>query len=86
LKARLGADRAVYLAVSPLKLFRNEIAEYWGGEGAGAKKWKSRAFDDPETVLAYTRFCRRMIREFKPNYFAYGIEVNMLADSNPRKF
>ena len=40
----------------------------------------------PETILAYTRFCRRMIRKFKPDYFAYGIEVNMLAEANPRKF
>ena len=27
-----------------------------------------------------------MIRTFKPDYFAYGIEVNMLADANPRRF
>lgn len=86
LKGRLRGDRAVYLALTPLKLSRNDIAIYWGGDTAGAKKWRGRALDDPETILAYTRFCRRMIHTFKPDYFAYGIEVNMLADVNPRRF
>jgi hypothetical protein len=86
LKGRLRGDRAVYLALTPLNLSRNDIANYWGGDAAGAKNWKSRALDDPETILAYTRFCRRMIRTFQPDYFAYGIEVNMLAEANPRKF
>jgi hypothetical protein len=86
LKGRLRGDRAVYLAVTPLKLSRNDIATYWGGDAAGAKRWKSRALDDPETILAYTRFCRRMIRAFQPDYFAYGIEVNMLAEANPGRF
>ena len=86
LKGRLRGDHAVYLAVTPLKLTRNDIAVYWGGDAAGEKKWKSRALDDPETILAYTRFCRRMIRAFKPDCFAYGIEVNMLAEANPGRF
>src|SRR5262249_50161622 len=86
LKGRLPGDHAVYLAVTPLKLTRNDIAVYWGGDAAGQQKWKSRALDDPETILAYTRFCRRMIRTFKPDYFAYGVEVNMLAEANHRKF
>jgi hypothetical protein len=86
LKSRLGGDRAVYLAVTPLKLQRNGIAAYWGGDEAGVSKWKGRALDDPETVLAYTRFCRRMIQTFKPDYFAYGVEGNMLAGASARKF
>jgi hypothetical protein len=86
LKGRLPDDRAVYLAVTPLKLSRNDIAVAWGADAEGAKAWKNRALDDPQTILAYTRFCRRMIRTFQPDYFAYGIEVNMLAEANPRKF
>jgi hypothetical protein len=86
LKGHLHGDRAVYLALTPLRLQRNGIAAYWGGDEAGAQKWKGRALDDPETILAYTQFCRRMIRTFKPDYFAYGIEVNMLAEANPREF
>jgi hypothetical protein len=86
LKARLRGDQTVYLALTPLKLQRNGIAAYWGGDEAGVQKWKSQTFDAPETILAYTRFCRRMIRRFKPDYFAYGVEANMLADANPRKF
>jgi hypothetical protein len=86
LKARLRGDQAVYLALTPIKLQRNDLAAYWGGDEAGIKKWRRRTFDAPETILAYTRFCRRMIRRFQPDYFAYGIEANMLAGANPRKF
>jgi hypothetical protein len=60
---------------------RNDLAAYWGGDEAGVKKWKGRKLDDPETILAYTRFCRRMIDKFKPDYLAYGVEVNMLAEA-----
>jgi hypothetical protein len=65
---------------------RNDIARYWGDSAEIAAKWKDRKFDDPETILAYTRYCRRMIALFKPDYFAYGVEVNMLAGANPKKF
>jgi hypothetical protein len=86
LKSRLRSDQAVYLAVTPLKLQRNGIAAYWGGDTAGVQKWKGLSLDDPETILAYTRFCRVMIRRFKPDYFAYGVEANMLAEASPRTF
>jgi hypothetical protein len=86
LKGRLRADEAVYLALTPLRLQRNGIAPCWGGDEASARRWKSRNLDGPETILAYTRFCRRMIQRFKPDYFAYGIEANMLADANPIMF
>src|SRR5206468_2658042 len=45
LKGRLPGNPAVYLAVTPLKLSRNGIAAYWGGDTAGAKKWSGRALD-----------------------------------------
>src|SRR5262245_14094357 len=79
LKSRLRGERSVYLAVTPLNLGRNDIAKSWGDDGTFAKKWKGRKFDDPETILAYTHFCRRMIRIFQPDYFVYGVEANMLA-------
>jgi hypothetical protein len=86
LKDRLRGDHSVYLALTPLNLSRNDIAAYWGGDETGARKWKNQPLDGPETILAYTSFCRRMIRKFNPNYLAYGVEVNMLAGANPRRF
>jgi hypothetical protein len=86
LKQRLPAARAVYLALTPIALTRNVMAKYWGDNKQLAKKWQEKAFNDPETALAFTRYCRRMIGIFKPDYFAYGIEVNMLAGANPKKF
>jgi hypothetical protein len=86
MKGQLRGRHAVYLALTPLNLTRRTIAAYWGGDAAGAKKWRSRSLDDPDTILAYTRFCLRLIRTFKPDYFSYGVEVNMLADASPREF
>jgi hypothetical protein len=72
-KNQLRKDQKVYLAVTPLA-------------GRDALSWKGKDFDNPEAIAAYTNYCRRMIREFKPDYFNYGIEVNMLAWSNPAGF
>ena len=72
-KNHLRKDQKVYLAVTPLA-------------GRDALSWKGKDFDDPEAIAAYTNHCRRMIRELKPDYFNYGIEVNMLAWSNPAGF
>jgi len=92
-KSRLRNDPKVYLAVTPIALMRNALAPYWGNqrqEGlAGSERpgdWKNKDFDNPEVIAAYTNHCRRMIREFKPDYMAYGIEVNMLAMSNRAGF
>ena len=37
-------------------------------------------------IEAYINFCYYMIDIFDPDHFAYGIEVNMLATSNPEVF
>jgi hypothetical protein len=44
------------------------------------------AFDDPMVVDAFTAHCERMIATFDPDYFAYGIEANMLEFLAPEKW
>jgi len=88
-KSRLRNDQKVYLAVTPLSFpSRNALAPYWGNQGAGERRsvWERQNFDAPEVIAGYTNHCRRMIREFQPDYMAYGIEVNTLARSNPTGF
>ncbi len=78
----------VYLAVTPLSSGRNGLA-LWYGEQENMPlpvNWNGRHLDDPQVVKAYTNHCRSMIRQFHPDYFAYGIEVNMLAREDPEEF
>jgi len=84
----LKEGQKVYLAVTPISNLRDGLAKYWG-ENQNMERpgvWKDKDFADPEIITAYTNFCRYMIREFHPDFFAYGIEVNILAKSNPAAF
>jgi GTPase SAR1 family protein len=88
-KSRLKTGPKVYLAVTPLSFpSRNALAPYWGKQETAESRsvWERQNFDDPKIIAAYTDYCRRMIREFEPDYMAYGIEVNTLAGSNPTGF
>ena len=86
--ASTGKDHKIYLAVTPLSTYRDKVAGYWGQsqhmELTG--KWKDKTFSDPELIQAYLNFCDFMIEKFKPEYFAYGIEVNMLGYHDPNAF
>ena len=99
-KKHIRPGQKVYLALNALNLKRNNMAAYWGGDWGvdwnetvdrmlrceRPGKWKDRPFDDPEVIEAYLNHCRRMIREFQPDYLAYGVEVNFLPVSNPAVF
>ncbi len=79
-KNRSPRSQKVFLTLSPLSFpGRNALQER-------PDEWKDKDFDHPDVIAAYTNFCRRMIREFKPDYFCYGVEVNTLATSNPAGF
>lgn len=84
----LKQDRQVFLAVTPISPMRDSLAGYWGTQGNMERPgdWKQKDFDDPDVIAAYTNFCRRMIQEFRPDYMAYGIEVNLLATKSPARF
>lgn len=81
----------VYLAINPIGAIsdnRTGIAEYWDSTNnmelpAG---WEDKEFDDADVITAYTNHVLYMIRRFDPDYMAYGIEVNMLAENDPEAF
>ena len=71
----------VYVSVTPLSTpFRNEIAPTLleNREFAQQEPWTSRAFNNPDVMTAYLNYCRIMIDQFDPQYFAYTIETNFL--------
>lgn len=76
----------VYLAVTPISFERDALASY---RGATANEplpasWSERAFDDPEVVAAYIAYVEWMVAAFEPDYLAYAIEANMLAEKAPQ--
>jgi hypothetical protein len=86
-KARaLPRGHVVYLAVTPIAFERDGLAPRRGDGGSEPlrRPWSSRAFDDPEVVEAYVAHCERMLAIFRPHYFAYAVEANMLATLAPR--
>ncbi|MGB5880724.1 MAG: hypothetical protein WBH85_11895 [Thermoanaerobaculia bacterium] len=80
----LPAQR-IYLAVTPISFVRDGMALYWG-ESVNMPlppPWNSRGLDHPEVIAAYISYCLYMIERFQPDYMAYGIEVDLLALSDP---
>jgi hypothetical protein len=77
-----------YLAVTPIAFERDRLASRRGNAGSEPllPPWDSYAFDDPAVVSAFGAHCERMIASFAPEYFAYGIEVNILRASAPEKW
>jgi hypothetical protein len=85
---RLPENYPVYLAVTPLAFARDGLALNWGDNSneSQVSPWDTLALDDPLVVKAYLSYCRYMIRQFNPVYFAYAIEANLLIDKSPVKW
>ena len=82
---QLPETHALYLAVTPLSTFRDDLALYRGSEVNEPLPypWNTYTFDSPEVIAAFSAHCLRMIDRFEPDYFAYAIEANMLYASVP---
>jgi hypothetical protein len=82
------AGHSLYLAVTPLAPMRDGLALHRGAatNEALTTPWDGYALDDPVVIKAYTRHCLDMIEHFHPDYFAYAIEANILAHTDPIKW
>ena len=82
---KLRPKRKVYVATTPINFSRNGLADYWEEKEQLDRpgEWQDRALDDPQVIQAYINYCERLIEIFKPAYFVYGVEVNLLAANNP---
>ncbi len=79
-KGKKPQDKKVFLSMTPLNKDKNGMAGYRGAAEnmPNPDPWNKKDLDDPLVAKAYLNFCREMIRRFKPDYMAYGIEVNNL--------
>jgi len=77
-KSGLPPNTKILLTATPANQTRENLAEYWNNDGSHQSLpqfWQGKTFDDPDVISAYTKFCKRIIDEVQPDYFAYGIEV-----------
>lgn len=78
-------DVAVFVSCSPLASSRDKLAKCWGAAGGEANaRWRRKPLDHPDVIKAYLNYCRELIKRLKPDYFAYGINVNELAEKSPK--
>lgn len=86
--SKIVPENDIYLAVTPLSTYRDKLGEYWG-ESENMElpeEWKNKSFSHPDVIKAFLNYCIFMIDKFDPEYFAYGIEVNMLGYHDPGGF
>ncbi len=78
----------VYLALTPISTLRDGVASYWSNEGPvePPAPWDRRDFGSKALRKAYLRYCLEMIERFDPDYMAYGIEVDILAQNDAGAF
>ena len=86
LKRRI--NQKVLLSVSPITAAADGLAGYWGQRPNMPRppQWSGRDFDDPQVMTAYTNFVSDLIRRLRPDFLAYGIEVNQLVKEAPAKW
>lgn len=78
-KNGLQPGTKIFLTATPTDQNRNQLARYWNNNGSHQPLpsfWENKAFNDPDVIAAYIKYCRRIIDEVQPDYFAYGIETN----------
>jgi hypothetical protein len=81
MKAKAAKEKKVFVSVTPLNKDKNGMANYRGPEEnmPNPEPWNKKDLDDPVVLKAFLNYCRELIRRYKPDYFAYAIEVNNLA-------
>lgn len=78
----------VLVTVTPIRLLRDGLALYRGDadELPVPAPFDSYTFDHPDVIAAYIQYCDTMIEFFQPDYFMFGIEVNLLMKFAPEQW
>jgi hypothetical protein len=70
----------MYVAVTPIAFKRDRLAPTRGPDGGQTfvPPWDSYRFDNADVIKAFRNHCRIMVEQLDPDFFAFGIEVNLL--------
>lgn len=82
------ANHQIYVAITPIALLRNNLAPYRGESESMPlpSPWDSYSFNHPDVKQAYLNYAIDVVEFFQPDYFAMGIEVNLLYNENPSEW
>jgi hypothetical protein len=74
----------IFLAVTPISFLRDGLAHYRSEseDMPLPAPWDTISFNHLDVKLAFYNYCKRIINFFNPDYFAMGIEVNLLMANN----
>ena len=85
-KSHTPAGHSVYVEVNPLNGMRYDLAPLWNTTGDNqpltGTDWDGRAFNHDDVKKAFLNYCISVIDYFNPDYFAFGVEVNLLRHQN----
>jgi len=75
----------VMVTVTPIRLLRDGLALYRGSadDQPLPAPFDSYTFDHPDVIAAFIHYCDTIIDYFDPDYFLFGIEVNLLMKNAP---
>ncbi len=76
------------LTVTPIRLLRDGLALYRGtaDEQALPAPFDNYTFDHPDVIAAFIHYCDTIIAYFQPDYFMFGVEVNLLMKNAPEQW
>ncbi len=80
------ADQSLLVTVTPLAFLRDGLAAYHGETDnmPVPAPFDTYPLDHPDVIAAYIQYCDTIIEYFQPDYFMFGIEVNLLMKSAPQ--
>ncbi|NVE95036.1 glycosyl hydrolase 53 family protein [Altererythrobacter lutimaris] len=77
------------VAITPLNFDRDNLASAWTNKGENQtlpRRWASRSLDDASVKKAYLNYAERVVEVFDPDFFAIGIEANIMISKSPEKW
>lgn len=87
-KSNTPASHKIYLSVTSINFERTGLASLRNSSPnlPLPAPWDTYRFDQAEVKQAYLSYCKRIVDFFEPDYFAMGIEVNLLYINNPSRW
>jgi hypothetical protein len=84
-KAKTPAGLKVFVQQSAVSFLRTGLAAYRkdSNDLPLPKPWDTIRFNHPNVKIAYLNYCKRQIDFFKPDYYGFSIEPNILLSKNP---
>lgn len=84
-KAKTPANHKVIVSVTPLNPQRDGLALYKANQSNMSlpSPWNGYSFNSTFVQQAYLNYCKQIIDFFEPDYFVFGIEVNLLINTDP---